>query len=174
MAKAVSDIGGNPPDILRALKVLLFISSEWDPTRDTAEGFAKDLTDLGFIPAENVAEAQKFLVALFGEIQKDNLRRLQKTFANSLLPSFTGVSSLIDFRAVFDQPYRFGSELESYQPRCVGFVPVVLVRLRRDGSEFKTFEFQCEPRDLELLISHLQAALKELGSAKNSLPGGVK
>lgn len=174
MAKAVLEVGGNSPDVLRALKSLLFISNEWNPIKDKGEDFIKDFAALKLIPIEKEKEALEFLTILFDEIQRDNQRRLNKRYANSLIPSFTGITSLIDFRTVFEQPYQYGDDLDKYSPKCLGFIPVVLICLQRSGEENKLFEFQCEPEDLDLIISRLQAIAKDLHSARVSLSGGKK
>ena len=173
---AISQIGGDAPTVLRSLKVLNFISKQWDPINDTPEDFLRDLNELSLIPSEQVDEAKRFLLDLLAELQKDNTRRLQKSYANSLLPSFIGIEALIDFRAIIERPFGVGIDdtIETYEPRCVGFVPVILLALQCDSGDPSTLRFQCEPEDLHVLIENLQAALKELESAKASIPGGSR
>lgn len=174
--RAITDIGGNAPDVLRSLKLLHFISRQWNPVNDSPENFIRDLSELSLIPASRLDEAKRFLLDFLGELQKDNSRRLQKIYANSVLPSFIGLETLIDFRAIIEHPFGAGidDKLENYEPRCVGFVPVVIVALHCDSGDPSTIEFQCEPEDLRFMINRLQASLKEFESAKSSLPGGVR
>jgi hypothetical protein len=172
MNKAVSEIGGDIPDLLRVLKLLHFISSEWNPFWDTPENFLKDIGELKLIPSEKAQESKSFLLEFLSEIKKDNLRRLRKIYANSLLPSLESIKTLIDFRAVFENPFHLGDKIKDYEPRCIGFVPVILVRISRDSGNPKNFEFQCEQNDLQLIISQLQATLKDLENGKMSIPGG--
>ena len=172
----MSEIGGNASEILRALRVLQFISAQWDPVNDTPENFLRDLDELSLISQEKEEESTAFLLEFLSELQKDNRRRLQKMHANALLPSFMGVTTLVDFRAVMERPFGTGLEdvLEDYRPRCIDFAPVVLVGLNCDTGDPQAFRFQCEPEDLLILIEQLQAALKDLEAAKASLPGGIR
>ena len=174
--KAITEIGGNAPDVLTALKLLYFISKQWNPINDTPENFIRDLSELSLIPTDRMDEAKRFLLDFFGELQKDNSRRLQKLYATRILPSFLGVETLIDFRAIIERPFGAGIDdrVEDYEPRCVGFVPVVILALQCDSGDPSTFEFQCEPEDLRLIMNRLEASLKELESAKSSLPGGIR
>ena len=171
--KAVYEIGGKAPDLLRAMKSLVFLSREWDPTQDTPENLLKDLGELALIPSERAQEGKRFLLDFLNEIQKDNVRRLHKSYAGSLLPYLESVSTLIDFRAVFEKPFHMGDKIKDYEPRCIGFVPVIVVRMTRSSGDPVSFEFQCEPNDMRLIITQLQAAMKDFETGKLSLPGGT-
>ena len=166
--KIFTEIGENTPDILRVLKLLEFIYIQWDPTRDNPENFLRDINELELIPSNKADEGERFLLNFFNELKNDNKRRLQKIFSNSLLPSLESMITLIDFRAVIENPYRFGDKIEDFEPKCIDFVPVIIVRFQRDISEPTNFEFQCKPDDIRYIISHLQATLKELESGKKS------
>jgi len=172
--RVVSEAGGNAGEVLSAVKILRYIYQEWNPIRDTSESFALDLADLGLMPEEKNHEAREFLEKFLSWIQSENDSRIGKMFASSLLPSYIGCETLVDFRSVIRNPY--GSELdetiEDYSPTCIGFVPVVIVQMRRDAGDPEQFEFQCEEDALQRLVYSLQAALKDLKSARSSLPGG--
>ena len=174
--RASNEIGGDIPDVLRSLKLLRFISRQWNPVNDTPENFLRDLSELALVPSDRLDEAKRFLLDFLSELQKDNYRRLQKIYANGILPSLAGIEALIDFRAIIERPFGAGvdDKLEDYEPRCVGFVPVVIIGLTRDSGDPSTFQFQCEPEDLRILLNRLEATLKELESAKSSLPGGIR
>lgn len=174
--RAVSEIGGPAPPILRLLKLLQFISQEWNPMNDTPEDFLRDLGELALVPSEKAAEGHRFLLDFLSVVQADNQRRLQKIYASSLLPSLVGVSCLVDFRAIMERPFGSGLEdaIEQYQPRCLGFAPVIIVSVKCDSGHPNNFKFQCEPQELRIMMDQLQAALKDFESAKLSLPGGTE
>ena len=174
MEAAALDIGGDIPNLLRSMQVLTFVSSQWDPMHDTPENFLKDLEELELIPEEKSDEARKFLQGFFHEIQRDNLRRLQKMYANSLMPSLEGISTLVDFRAVFDKLYHLGDDLDSYHPKCVDLTPVVLIKIVRDSGVPQTIVFQCEPESVKLMIGQLQSALRCLDAARHERIGGER
>jgi hypothetical protein len=174
MDKAVTGIGGNAAHLLRALKFLLYVHGEWNPVLDTPEGFIKDLAELRLIPSAKAKEAKEFFVDFLGEVQKDNQRRLEKMHASSVLASYVGCTTLVDFRAVIDKPYGTGLDdnLKNYNPTCVSFVPVILVKIRTDSGNPDCLAFQCQEDVLGSFIEELQAALKDLRAARKSLPGG--
>jgi hypothetical protein len=174
MDRAVKKVGGNAADLLRALKFLAYIYRAWNPITDTPEGFVEDLAELDLIPRSKARQAEKFLLDFVGEVQKDNRRRLEKMHAGSLLPSFTGCSTLVDLRAVIDKPFGTGThdKLEEYDPTCISFVPIIVLQVRVDSGDPDSFLVQFEEHDLRTFIEELQAALKDLESARRALPGG--
>jgi hypothetical protein len=171
---AVKSIGGNAANILKLLTLLLYVYGEWNPIFDTPEDFVRDLRDLGLIPEDKAEAAGDFWIEFLSEVQSDNTRRLEKMYASSLLPSYKGCSTLVDFRAVIRNPYgsKPDEKIDDYQPRCVSYVPIVLIQIFRDAGEPRKVEFQCEESDLQLLIRTLEASLKDLEAARFALPGG--
>jgi len=174
--KAVTETGGDASKLLRVLGLLLFIHGQWDPVKDRAEAFMRDLGDLGLLPENRQEEANKFLLEFLAAVEQDNQRRLEKMHAVSVLPNYLGASTLVDFRAVIAKPFGTGlaDEIDEYQPTCISFVPVVLVQLRSSDDSNGEFVFQCEEDDLEMLIDQLESAKKDLAAAKRSLPGEVQ
>jgi hypothetical protein len=51
-------------------------------------------------------------------------------------------------------------------------VPVILVKVRRDSGDPKSFDFQCEEFELRRMIDVLEGALKDLEAAKAALGSG--
>lgn len=169
--KAIKEVAGNAEDNLRIINLLLFIYSSWNPLQDTPSNFVKDLDDLHLLPIEKREDAMAFLLEFFSIIEADNTRRLKKMFAGSVLPSFIGVDTIVDFRSIIKQPYgsTLDDRIENYNPECLDFIPIVLIQIERDTLSPKTFEFQCEEDDLDMLINSLQAAKKDLEASKNAL-----
>ncbi len=174
MDDAIKEVGGSPDKVLRALKILEFIYDEWNPFVDTTASFLKDLGELALIPVEKAEEAKTFLLEFLGAVEENNTYRLEKMFAAALLPNLTNYSTAVDFRAIISKPFRTGlnDDIGEYQPTCIGFAPVIIVKLTRKGGTPATFEFQCEEDSLTRLIEELQAAKKDLNAAKRSLPDG--
>ena len=166
----------SPADLLKVLKLLLYVYEAWNPIRDSPESFQKDLADLGLIPVKKKAECKLFLDNFLAQVAKDNTYRLEKMFAVSLLPSYQSCATLVDMRTVIRNPFGAGlkDKLAEYEPQCVGFVPVVLVKINRDSGDPPSFSFQCEEDALERMIEILQATLKDLQAAKGSLQEGAK
>ena len=161
----------SPADLLRVLKLLLYVYEAWNPIHDTSESFQRDLIDLGLVPEGKTGEAKLFLADFLAQVGKDNAYRLEKMFAASLLPCYRSCNTLVDMRAVIQNPFGAGLEdkLEEYEPLCVGFVPVVVVKISRDMGDPVSLEFQCEEDALKDMIETLQASLKDLKAAKGVL-----
>ncbi len=163
----ISELGGNAANILRVIKLLLFIYRQWNPVSDTASDFLKDLKELGLLP-EDEESASVFLTKFLEIVQQDNRRRLEKFHASRLLPSYTGCTTLVDLRAVIKRPFGAGlnDQIGDYKPECVSFVPVILVKVSRDSGHHESFDFQCEESQLRRMIDALEGALKDLEAAK--------
>lgn len=176
MDQAVSEIDGKTVELLRCLKLLHFIFREWNPISDTPDDFIKDLNELNLLPDKGIENAEGFLLDFFLQVQRDNDRRLQKLYANSILPSYIGCTTLVDFRAIIRNPYGSGldDEVPSYKPSCAGFTPVIIAQIRTNSGNSSDLKFQLEEEDVQHLIDILTAALKDLDSAKKSLPGGTE
>lgn len=169
--KALKEIGGNAEENLKIINLLLYIYSSWNPTQDTPSNFVKDIDDLHMLPVEKRDETMAFLLEFFSIVEADNPRRLGKLFATTLLPSFISIETIVDFRSIIKQPYAtiIGRNIKDYNPECVDFIPVILIKLERDSISPKTFEFQCEEEHVNILIESLQAAKKDLEVSKNAL-----
>lgn len=166
----ITELGGDAANILRVIKVLLFVYRQWNPACDTASDFLKDLKELGLLPKDEES-ASEFFAKFLEIVQQDNTRRLEKFHASSLLPSYTGCATLVDLRAVIKKPFGSGlnDQIEDYEPECLSFVPVILVKVRRDSGHPKSFDFQCEESELRIMIDTLEGALKDLEAAKATL-----
>ncbi len=173
---AVSEVGGDARDLLKALKLLLHIHGEWNPYRDSAEDFLRDLADLKIIPDEKGEEAKLFLLDFLAAVEHDNRRRMEQSTAASMLPYLRGCDTLVDFRAVILHPFGTGLDdnVDEYEPRCVSLVPVVLVNIKCDSGDPESIQFQCEEDGLDLLIDAVRAAKKDLRAARLALSAGDK
>ena len=67
----VTELGGDAANILRVIKVLLFVYRQWNPVRDTASDFLKDLKELGLLP-EGEESASVFFTEFLEIVQQDN------------------------------------------------------------------------------------------------------
>lgn len=174
--RAVTEAGGEASKLLRVLRLLLYIHGQWDPVKDTAESFVRDLKDLALMPSDKQEEANTFLLEFLAAVEQDNQRRLEKMHAASILPNFVGGSTVVDFRAVIARPFGVGldDKIDDYDPTCISFIPVVLIKLRSSDPRDGEFTFQCEQDDLQVFMDVLRAAQKELEAAKRSLPGEVR
>lgn len=177
MDKVVSEIEENATDLLRTVKLLYYIYREWSPIKDTPEGFIKDLAELQFIPKDQVENAEKFLFEYLSLIQDENNIRLRKMYSSSVVPTYQGISTVIDFRAVISTPYRsidINQSLEDYAPRCVGFAPVVITKIKYGkNNNNKEIVFQATAEEIQAIIDELSAALKDLNASKNIIPGEI-
>jgi hypothetical protein len=169
----IAELGGDAASVLRVIKVLLFVYRQWNPVADKASDFLKDLKELGLLPEDDKSTSD-FLSEFLEIVQQDNRRRLEKFHASSLLPSYTGCATLVDLRAVIKKPFGTGlnDQIADYEPECLSFVPVILVKVRRDSGDPKSFDFQCEEFELRRMIDVLEGALKDLEAAKAALGSG--
>ncbi len=166
--KAVYEIGGDSAKVLKVLSCLRFLYSEWNLFLDKPDDFLRDLGDLSLVPKEHAEEAKVFFLEFLKKVESDNPRRLEKYYANALLPSFTGINTKIDFRAMIREPYgiKYPYNISKYSPECSGLVPIIMIGIKRDSGVPMTFRFQCDETSLQLFIDTLLAAQKDLKAAK--------
>jgi len=169
--RALSEIEGSSEENLRMINILIYIYKEWNPTSDTPSNFLKDLDELHLIHEDKREDVESFLLEFFSIVESDNLRRLQKSYAGALLPSFIGIQSMVDFRPIFKNPYGSGIDynIENYHPDFIDFIPIILVKIERDKSFPQKFEFQVEEKHIDIIINTLKAAKKDLETSKLAL-----
>ena len=171
LEQSVANLGGEEAELLKALKAVFFICRNWVPFEDTPEAFIADLKSLRLLPEEGQAASVSFLLELLSALQEDNVRRMQKRYADATLPSYVGMSAVVDIRPVFAQPFgtRGHTKVEYYTPDFIGWVPVILVNMQRDTGLATSFEFQCDEDGARRMVGFLQAALKDLQAAKGQI-----
>lgn len=170
LERAVADMDGDETTLLKSISVLRYLGSQWNPARDTPEGFLDDVKKLSLFPSQKESEAGRFLISFLSALQNDNVRRMREMFANSVAPNFIGAEPVVDFRPVFDAPFGTGlsDRIDDYRPNLISWVPVVLVKINTDEGNAELF-FQCQETELRRLIETLQASLIDLEVARKEL-----
>ena len=166
--EAVAAIDHNRGALLKAIKTLRFLQLLWNPIANTPADLIEDMHDLELIPKDKIEEAEDFFRIFFQSADRDIEERLKRNSAASLLPCYTSINSIVDMRTVFRSAFGVDdrSVVESYEPDCIGFVPVAVIEIRRDSGDPKYFHFQLEESSLRRLIDNLRAVLKEIEYAK--------
>ena len=95
--------------------------------------------------------------------------RMRRRYALSSLPVLKAISASADYRLVFDETFRINSKISSYQPKCLGAVPVAIVQLVFDSDPTENVFFQADKRTLHILIDYLRAVDKELDIGREVL-----
>ena len=98
--------------------------------------------------------------------------RLRQRYALSSLPVLKSMSVSADYRLVFDKRFGISSKISSYQPECLGAVPVAIVQLVFDSNPTENVFFQADKRTLHILIDYLRAVDKELDIGRDFLDIG--
>jgi len=168
--RAVAEVDADEGTILKVLNVLTYVATEWNPVNDTPKGMLEDMAKLSLLPKPETDEANEFMLQFFSALKADSLRRLKEMFASSVAPNYRSSTAVIDFRPVIDRPFGTGLDdrLEEYQPRCVAWVPIALVRFRYTDGEDRFLTFQCGERDLRRIIDTFEAALRDLRAAREA------
>jgi hypothetical protein len=175
---AVRALAGPPHEAAKIVNVLLFIADEWDIFEDTAKSVLADFDAFRLLPSDRDKKriARAFLADYLNILEKDSARRRANAYGAAIIPSLTGIDCLVDFRAVIRRQFRWKTEApETYVPTCERMEPTIIVEISRDKDD--PIVFQCTTEDLRLMISKLQATLKEHEIAKEFLsvrPGGSR
>ena len=171
---AADDLGVARSQLSRALDVAQFLLRELSPKGDAAsddpQALVSDLRQLLDLPDEKSAAMGSFLEQLKGAAQ-DGLRLtlLQQAHAQSTLPILDSVSVQVDFRAVFEEMYKYDQDVSEFSPRFLGTVPLGIVGLRIRGGETERVSLQLSKRTLQILIDYLVALQKQIDVAENNI-----
>lgn len=78
--------------------------------------------------------------------------------------SFRNVFYACDLRGRFEEDYDYDSSaIEDYKPKLHDTIPLVSIKFRiSDGEDIEVFSFQADDEELNLIITKLLAAQKEL------------
>jgi hypothetical protein len=131
----------------------------------------EDIVDtLHFVPAEKKSLFLDVVKLLKEEIAPvyEQQERLQAHTAG-VFPSWSGIGSTIEMRAVIESDYKLGTDVQRYKPACVGMIPVASISLRVDQGNPERFYFQVSEEELKDLIKSLEATLKELQEFKEHI-----
>lgn len=171
---AADDLGVVRSQLGRALDVAQFFLREFAPKGEAAsddpEALVSDLKELFDLPDEKSGAISSFLKQL-KESAQDRLRLtlLQQAHAQSTLPTLEAVSVQVDFRAVFEETYKYDEDVSGFSPKFLGTVPLGIVGLRIRGGETERVSLQLSKRTLQILIDNLVALQKEIDVAENNI-----
>jgi hypothetical protein len=137
---------------------------------DTPQALVKDLKGLNVISSE---EGDKLLPLLLQleELAVGNLvlENLKKQAWQSSGPCFIAIDAAINYRPVFSDSFDVDSNLEDFEPKCLGIVSVATITLGFDGGPIKEVCFQADKRGLKIFIDNLRALEKEFQIADKYL-----
>lgn len=155
--------------VTRAIKALMFLAHQFDPMNETPSQIVADIIDLELVPKDHEEAARKLLERYFGEFAQDKHAQITKAFANAILPTLVGTTTLVDARLVYKDTFSSlpHYDVDKYTPKFVGWIPVAIIKLRSDTED--TYHFQCNEVSLDRLIANLIALKKDLVEAKARL-----
>lgn len=172
--RAASDLGLPKAQVDRAIDVARFFLREFTPRgeaeKDTPEALVADLEGILAIPGDK----KEAITALLQQLQAradDELRLvlLQRAHAEATLPILAAVSTQVDFRAVFDEDYKYEEDVSDFSPAFLGTVPLGIVSLSIRGGEKEKVSLQLSKRTLQILIDHLVALQKQMAIAEKDI-----
>lgn len=175
--RASSELGIPRVQLDRALSVTQFLLMQLTPEGDASgDDLHQLLDDLRELLSFDDDKATTIRVLLEGlkKLAKPDLRVaiLQRAHEQSALPILDSVDVEVDFRAVFDNSYKYDEDVSSYSPRFLGSIPLGIVRLKLDGAAQKDVFLQLNMRSLQILIDSLLALQKEVKVAETHLAFG--
>ena len=137
---------------------------------DTSEQWASELVLL-----KQIQENQRDdLIDLIDGVRAKTLpaverELLRRRYSGGVLPTMASCGATVEMRAVQRNPYRWTMPADQYNPKILDVVGVVSVHVGLDSGQPKDLFFQVSETKLDLLISQLQAAKKELSALQRFL-----
>jgi hypothetical protein len=158
------------PDVYSALGSCNFLMESLARDENKADkpiNLGEDLRELTGISAEETSRFVEVVENIKRDaVDKYKVQKKRKSFEAGVLPSFRGCGVTVEMRAVIDDKFGFGMDLEKYKPKIVGHAPVISVHLHTDSGVLDEFIFQASPEELQLLVDNLRAALTEAEAFK--------
>lgn len=88
----------------------------------------------------------------------------ERRTAAGVLPSLKVASYTVEIRPIRRERYRWGNNIDKYQPQIVGTVPVASIHIGLDVKLAKGINFQADEVGLQYMIDTLQAAIKDIAA----------
>ena len=158
----------------RAIEVSRFFLREFAPSgdasADSVSSVADDVCDALSLDAEKTEKIERLLSELKPVATAEaQLILLQRAHAETALPILNAVSGVVDFRAVFDEAYKYEKDVGAYSPKFMGTIPVGIVEILLKGAHSEEVFFQVTPRTLQILIDHLTALQRQMSISQREL-----
>jgi len=126
-----------------------------------------DLDQLQIINDNNRPHLETLLQTIL-EIYNQRYRRdiRIKTTQQNIVPTLSGIDWEIDLRSVLEKPLSIHDLAQNFDPKILGFTPVVVVKISIENDEEQSFCFQLNERSLNILKNQVLGMEKHFQAAK--------
>lgn len=169
LVEQTSEESGASPHLVRtAFRVSEFFLSQFLSIGDAKNDSPSDVVD-------DLQQSLKFdnaitepLICYLHELKerantKGEIISAKRFTAKSCLPSLVSMSTALDYRIVFKNPYIDDTAVDSYIPEFYGAVPLGIIELNfGEDEEVKKIAFQADEKAIQTMIANLGALLKQV------------
>ena len=162
-------------DIKISLQITMMFIGEFqqggDAVNDKNEDIIEDLITTGLVRKE---QSKKFLVYLekFRELSRIlEPKVIIEKHKRLVLPNVKDISITLDYRVAFDS-YPKKMDIEKYNPKFLGVIPIALIRLKFDDTSFKDIYFQADKQGINKILDSLKSIEKLIEISSNKLQLG--
>ncbi len=159
---------------MTVMALFLRALSEPETQDDTPADWAADLQELGLIDSED-KDKQAVFMKMAESIQSEStsFRDMftRRRYTAGVLPMLESFNHSVELRAIQEEKYKWGDDINKYKPSIIGTVPIVSINIGTDVSQNNQFYFQIKEDDIELLIDKLRAAKIEIDLLNQYLKG---
>jgi hypothetical protein len=144
----------------------VFVDPEFDG--DDPNTLAADIAQAE-IEVEHPDRVLPALAAIRERSEEFHRRRQEAAEPYRSLPGMTNLTMRVNYRPLFSREYAVYSDVDQYNPVCVGLVPVVTATLVVEGNDPQELSFAMNRDNVRALIAHLQAVEKQFRLADEYL-----
>lgn len=131
---------------------------------DTVDNIMEDFKTMAAVEDSKLPKIRPYVEVLLKIcVSEFEIQKITRSTQTSGLNVITGITHLLDLRAVVENRLETGDEIEDYDPNIVSLVPVAILRLHLSNK--KEIVFQMTSYSLKLLHDEIEAIKKELASA---------
>lgn len=131
------------------------------------ETISTEFMDEGLIDKKHFGTLSEYINKIYEFASGSQISREIKKHESGVLPSLYGIESTVELRGVMKGAWRAGMDLEEYMPSLITYVPIASVHIEASNDE--ELYFQVSEDTLDLLISSLDAARKEMQLIKKDI-----
>jgi hypothetical protein len=133
---------------------------------DNPQSIAFDLEAVGGVFPDDIENAKESFGTVL-EVIKSAAQEIKpmlnaRLYSQGVLPGLKSIGTTVESRAVFDQTYKLGDNLNGYDPKIVDKVAVASVKLTFTQTPTSSVSFQVNEEELAFLVDGLRAAQVEL------------
>lgn len=137
---------------------------------DDHRHWTEDLLELQWIEEEQRESLESIIQRLVRDyLSSLDVQSRERSAKGGVLPTFRVIGYTVEVRPIRKDIYRWGADVEDYQPEIMGTVEVASIHLGVDEGPVSDIYFQADEDDVDGIIAALTALKKDMAALRQHL-----